>query len=105
MRTKHLALAGSFLVWGPWGLAEMPVKPCTSRQGLGSTQPSGLYWGRGISWRRKTEAMGQMTLEREDPSRPGGLKPWAESHRESCPPKYTGLEKPLSPGSLSFLSM
>ena len=40
MGTKHPALAGSFLVWGPWGLAEMPVKPCTSRQGLGSTQPS-----------------------------------------------------------------
>ena len=32
-----------------WGLGGKPIKPCTSRQGLGNTEPSGLYWGGGIS--------------------------------------------------------
>ena len=33
----------------PWSLGGIPIKPCTSREGLGNPEPSGLYWGRGIS--------------------------------------------------------
>ena len=50
----------------------------------GNTEPSGLYWGEN-SWRRKSEAMGGMELEREAVPhpphppyplpKPGGLNP------------------------------
>ena len=72
------------------GVGRDTYKTLHVQERSGNTEPSRLYWGGESSWRRKSEAMGGMELEREavpTPTKAWWVEPWTDSHHESCPVK------------------